>query len=88
MYQEIVDFLKQEGIRSTQSLNTLLTALEEQEEDDLAQDVEQAMKDFNLLGGQRIETLILSLVDEEIDQAGDEEEEEVDEGDETEELEE
>ncbi|MGD0916945.1 MAG: hypothetical protein ABSB22_10850 [Thermodesulfobacteriota bacterium] len=61
--------MKQEGVRSTQSLNILLATLEEQREEELLRDEEQAMEDFNLLGGQRIETLILSLVHEEIDQA-------------------
>jgi hypothetical protein len=69
MYQEIVGLMKQEGVRSTQSLNILLATLEEQREEELLRDEEQAMEDFNLLGGQRIETLILSLVHEEIDQA-------------------
>ena len=80
MYQEIVDFMRQEGIRSTQSLNTILAALEGQGEDELAEDIEQSMKDFNPLGGQRIETLILNLIDEEVGQGenGDEGEEEMD----------
>lgn len=58
MYQEIVGLMRQEGVKSTKSLNTLLATLEEQREEELLQDVEQAMEDFNLLGGQRIEALI------------------------------
>lgn len=76
MLEEILDFMKAEGIRTTVSIGTLLDRLEDAEEGEFLEEVQGAVDDFSLLDSQRISSLILSLADEKVDEGDNEEQEE------------
>lgn len=67
MLGKILEAMKEEGVRGSITINKFLDLLDASNPE-LAESIEEEIDGLSLMGTQRLDTLLLSLVDQEVDQ--------------------